>query len=208
VSCDVDIRASGADDWVAIETVVAAAFTEEPDGRVVRMLRALDATGAARASLVAVDDHGHVVGHVQLNRSWVDARPALVEVLVLSPLSVAPDRQGEGIGTALVHAALAAAEDVGAVAVFLEGDWGYYGRRGFRAAGPLGFGRPSPRIPDPAFQVALLHAWEPWMVGPVVYCDAFWSTDCVGLRDPRLTEVEVGAAAVTPPNDHGVRDVS
>jgi putative acetyltransferase len=184
-----EIRAAQADDQAAIETVVAAAFQEEPDGRVVRMLRALDATGATRASIVAVGDDGSVVGHVQLSRSWVDARPALVEVLVLSPLSVAPDRHGKGIGTALVRAALASAEDLGAVAVFLEGAWGYYGRRGFRAAGQVGFGRPSPRIPESAFQVALLPAWEPWMVGPLVYCDAFWSTDTVGLRDPRLTEV-------------------
>jgi putative acetyltransferase len=179
-----EIRAARADDLAAIETVVAAAFEEEPDGRVIRMLRALDSTGATRASIVAVDDHGNVVGHVQLSRSWVDARPALVEVLVLSPLSVAPDRHREGIGTTLVRAALASAEDLGAAAVFLEGDWRYYGGRGFQAAGPLGFGRPSPRIPELAFQVALLPAWEVWMVGPLVYCEAFWSTDTVGRRDP------------------------
>jgi putative acetyltransferase len=193
-----EIRAAGADDRAAIETVIAAAFEEEPHGRVVRMLRALDASGATRSSIVAVDDDGSVVGHVQLNRSWVDARPALVEVLVLSPLSVAPDRHSEGIGTALVRAALASAEDLGAGAVFLEGAWDYYGRRGFRAAGDLGFGRPSPRVPEPAFQVALLPAWEPWMVGPLVYCEAFWSTDTVGLRDPRLAEVEAAAAVDSP----------
>jgi len=192
-----EIRAARPDDLAAIESVVAAAFEEELDGRVVRMLHALDSTGATRASIVAVDDHEHVVGHVQLSRSWVDARPALVEVLVLSPLSVAPERHREGIGTALVRAALASAEDLGAAAVFLEGASRYYGRRGFQAAGPLGFGRPSPRIPEVAFQVALLPAWEVWMVGPLVYCEAFWSTDTVGLRDPRLTEVEAAATTAT-----------
>jgi putative acetyltransferase len=192
-----EIRAATAEDRGAVETVVAAAFEEEADGRVVRLLRALDATGATRASIVAVAEDGQVVGHVQLSRSWVDARPALVEVFVLSPLSVEPDRQREGVGTALVRAALASAEDLGAVAVFLEGSWRYYGRRGFQAAGPLGFGRPSPRVPDPAFQVALLPAWQPWMVGPLVYCEAFWSTDTVGLRDPRLTEVEAAVTAAT-----------
>jgi putative acetyltransferase len=140
-----------------------------------------NATGATRASLVAVDG-GRTVGHVQLSRSWVDARPALVDVLVLSPLSVVPDRHGEGIGTALIRAALDDALRRGAPAVFLEGSWDYYGRRGFEAATPLGFQRPSHRIPERAFQVGLLTGHEPWVVGPLVYCEAFWSTDSVGLR--------------------------
>jgi putative acetyltransferase len=192
-----EIRCAAMDEHSQVEAVVAAAFEEEPGGPVSRLLRALDATGATRASLVAVDG-GRLVGHVQLNRSWVDARPALVEVLVLSPLSVVPYRQREGIGTALIRAALDDARRRGAPAVFLEGSWDYYGRRGFEAATPLGFERPSHRIPDPAFQVALLAGYEPWMVGPVVYCEAFWSTDSVGLRDPRLAQVEAQAAASRP----------
>jgi putative acetyltransferase len=66
----------------------------------------------ARAELVAVAD-GDVVGHVLLSRSWVDARRALVEVQVLSPLSVTPEHQGRGWGTALVAAALEAAATAG-----------------------------------------------------------------------------------------------
>ncbi len=179
-----------------VEDVVAAAFGEAPDGRVVQLLRALEATAAVRASLVAREDE-QVVGHVQLNRCWVDARERLVEVLVLSPLSVLPGRQGRGVGSALLAAAVEAAERLGAPAVFLEGDWTFYGRRGFHAASPVGFTRPSPRIPDPAFQVRLLPAYEEWVRGPLVYCEAFWSTDTVGLRDPHLAEVE--ARAGVPP---------
>ena len=179
-------------DTEAIRGLAAAAFGEAADGPVVRLLQALDATGAVRASLVATrgGDADEVVGHVQLNRCWVDARERLVEVLVLSPLSVHPDHQGRGHGTGLLEAALAAAEDHGAPAVFLEGDWTFYGRRGFHAATPVGFLRPSARIPEPAFQVRLLAAYEEWMRGPLVYCEAFWATDTVGLRDPHLAEVE------------------
>ena len=173
----------------AAEGVVSAAFGEPPDGRVVRMMRALRAGGAARASLVAVADE-ELVGHVGLSRGWVDARRELVEVLVLSPLSVRPDLQRQGIGTALVAAALATAEDRSSPAVFLEGSPDYYGRRGFSSASALGFGRPSTRIPDPGFQVALLSSYEPWMVGRLIYPEAFWTTDTVGLRDPELERVE------------------
>jgi putative acetyltransferase len=192
-----EIRPAEPDERSQVETVVAAAFEEEPGGHVSRLLEALDAMGAKRASLVAVDG-GRIVGHVQLSRSWVDARAALVEVLVLSPLSVVPDRQGEGIGTALIRAAIDEARRRGAPAVFLEGSWDYYGGRGFEAATTLGFQRPSHRIPEPAFQVALLAGHEPWMVGPLVYCEAFWSTDSVGLRDPRLAQVEERATRSRP----------
>ena len=184
------IRPATDADRVVIDHVVAAAFGEEGEP-VVRLLAALDGTGATRASLVAVEDDGdEVVGHVQLSRSWVDARAGLVEVLVLSPLSVAPGRQGRGTGTALVEAAVAEADRLGSPMVFLEGDWTFYGRRGFHAATPLGFVPPSPRVPGPAFQVRLLAADEEWMRGPLVYCEAFWATDTVGLRDPFLSQVE------------------
>ncbi|BCJ47482.1 N-acetyltransferase [Actinoplanes ianthinogenes] len=183
-------------DEPAAEAVVAAAFGEPADGRVVQMMRALQAGGAARAGLVAVVD-GELAGHVGLSRGWVDARRELVDVLVLSPLSVRPDLQGQGVGTALVAAALAAAEDRGAPAVFLEGSPGYYGRRGFSSGSALGFDRPSTRIPDPGFQVALLSSHQPWMVGRLIYPEAFWATDTVGLRDPDLEQVEAQIATAS-----------
>ena len=171
------------------EEVVSAAFGEPPDGRVVQMMRALRTGGAARASLVAVVDE-ELVGHVGLSRGWVDARRELVEVVVLSPLSVRPDLQRHGVGTALLAAALQTAGDRGAPAVFLEGSPNYYGRRGFSSASALGFDPPSTRIPDPAFQVVVLGSHEEWMTGALVYCEPFWALDCVGLRDPLLAELE------------------
>jgi len=168
--------------------VVEDAFGPEEGPTVARLVTALDDAGSTRASLVAEVD-GHVVGHVQLSRSWVDAREALVDVHVLSPLSVAPAHQGTGIGAALLEAAREAAERLGAPAVFLEGDPGYYSGRGWSPAGPLGFTAPSARIPAPAFQVVLLSAYEPWMTGALVYCEPFWALDCVGLRDPLLAQL-------------------
>ena len=191
------VRPATSADRPALDGVVAAAFGDE-GAAIVDLLVALDATGATRADLVAVED-GEVVGHVRLSRSWVDARERLVDVLVLSPLSVAPAHQGRGVGTSLLTAAVAAAEALGSPAVFLEGDWRYYGPRGFDAATPLGFTRPSPRVPEPAFQVRLLPAYEDWVRGPLVYCEAFWATDSVGLRDPLLAEVEAGLGV--PPRD-------
>jgi putative acetyltransferase len=183
-----DVRDELPGDRVTVGRVVTDAFGEE-GRRVASLVEALAGAGHVRASLVAVSD-GDLVGHVQLNRSWVDARERLVEVLVLSPLSVAPAVQRRGVGTELVEAALRRAESLGAPAVFLEGDPSYYGRRGFGPGAAHGFVRPSARIPEPAFQVATLPAHEPWMTGALVYCEAFWTEDCVGLRDPTLNQIE------------------
>ncbi len=184
----VEVRAARRSEQSAIEAVVAAAFGEQVDGPVVRMIRALDAGGATRISLVADDDA--IVGHVQLSKAWIDARGRLVDALMLTPLSVSPTHQRRGVGTRLLEAAVARADELGAAAVFLEGDWTYYGGRGFVSAVPLGLLRPSLRIPEPAFQVATLSCYEKWMTGQVVYPEPMWHTDSVGLRDPRLKTVE------------------
>lgn len=172
------IRPATAADDPAVEHVHRTAFGDH--GAVVAgLLPELTAT----VSLAAEVD-GEVVGHVQCGPGWLDAPRRLLEVLVLSPLGVLPGRQVQGVGSALVRAALARAEELGAAAVFLEGDPAYYGRLGFRAGGELGFRRPSLRIPAAAFQVVLLPAHEPWMTGTLVYPDVFWRHDAVGLRDP------------------------
>lgn len=182
------IRPEAPADRAAVRRVVTEAFERHGED-VADLVDALEAAGHVRTSLLA-EAGGEVVGHVQLNRSWVDARERLVEVLVLSPLAVAPQAQRSGIGTALLRAAVDAARESGAPAVFLEGSPSWYAARGFRRGSELGFERPSVRIPDPAFQVVAFDSREPWMAGRLVYCDPFWALDCVGLRDPLLAELE------------------
>ena len=132
-------------------------------------------------SLVAEHD-GQVVGHVMFTRGLLDAQRRLVDVQVLSPLGVLPEFHRRGIGSALVRDGLAVVAERGVPLVFLEGDPGYYARFGFTPAGDLGFRKPSLRIPDGAFQVIRLPAYEPWMTGTLVYAEPFWRYDSVGLR--------------------------
>ena len=153
------------------------------DGRVGGLAQALHARAdrPVDCTLVA-ESNGELVGHVQLSRAWIDAEPALVEALVLSPLGVAPAHQRRGVGRALCESALAHARRRHSPAVFLEGDPSYYARLGWQRASERGFTAPSARIPDPGFQVAILPSWQPWMVGGLVYNDTFWALDFVGLR--------------------------
>jgi len=133
-------------------------------------------------SLVAEAD-GELVGHVTFSPSLLDAPSRLVEVQVLSPIAVAPQRQLRGIGSALVRSGLEAMTEQGVPVVFLEGSPDYYARFGFLPGADLGFRKPSLRIPDAAFQAIRLPSYEPWMTGTLVYAESFWRCDAVGLRD-------------------------
>ena len=174
------IREQRPQDKTAVREVLTAAF--EDDGRVADLAEALGARSAPTGVSLLAESSGEVVGHVQLSRGWLDTAPQLVDVLVLSPLGVAPAHQRGGIGRSLCNAALEHARGVRAPAVFLEGDPGYYAPLGWQRASAHGFTAPSVRIPDAGFQVVLLAAWQRWMVGALVYNDTFWTHDCVGLR--------------------------
>jgi len=174
----VSMRVQVTADALAVHELVADAFGET----VVADLDAALARRAGGTAYVATTPHG-LVGHVRLTWGWLDTMRALVDVLVLSPLSVAPAWQRRGIGRALVARATAAAEELGAPLLFLEGDPRYYSRSGFEPATRIDVSRPSVRIPDPAFQVHRLGGYETWMTGAMVYPDTFWEFDCVGLRD-------------------------
>ena len=165
-------------DHPAVRQVHAAAFGAH--GPVVADL--VDELRGERSLSLVAEDGGEVVGHVLISPALLDAPPQLVPVATLSPLAVLPAHQRRGIGAALVRAGLQASAERRVPVVFLEGDPGYYGRFGFRAGGELGFRRPSLRIPEPAFQAALLPAHQPWMTGTFVYPDVFWRHDAVGLR--------------------------
>ncbi len=181
------ITPAGERDRAGIDAVVRAAFDD--GGEVADLVVDLRTSGSIEVELVAVEgeDGQAVVGHVALERGWVDEEEALLDVLVLSPLSVEPSRQRRGLGTRLIEAALDAARERGEPYVFLEGSPDYYGPRGFEPAGACGFLRPSERIPAPAFQVAVLE--DRGATGRLVYPDAFWRHDAVGLRGQVLVEL-------------------
>lgn len=186
------IRPDQPDDADSVRQVIVAAFGQDAPGhgaQVANLWADVVARGFVQASLVACVA-GRIVGHVGVSHAWLDARRKLVDVAVLSPLSVVPGLQRQGIGTALVGSAIEAARKVGAPALFLEGSPSYYCSRGFEPAGRHGFEPASTRTPAAAFQVALLDAHEDWMTGRVVYRDVWWTHDSAGLRDPDLADLE------------------
>lgn len=174
------VRMEQAGDHDAVGSVHRAAFGGHGE-TVARLVQALRRTDPAALSLVS-DEADQVVGHVMVSRALLDAPRQLVAVQTLSPLGVAPQWQGRGIGSALVRAALRRLDERGVPLVFLEGDPRFYSRLGFGASAELDIAKPSLRIPDEGFQVVRLTAYQPWMTGTFVYPDAFWEHDCVGVR--------------------------
>jgi putative acetyltransferase len=172
VADDILIRTEEAADHVAIEDVVRGAFARHPDevALLVERIRASD-NFIRELTLVAEDASG-VIAHVML--SWVGVDGGLRErMLNLSPMSVRPDRQRRGVGSHLIRDLLGRAEATGEPAVLVEGIPAYYPRFGFERASALGFVPPNNSIPDAAFMVKRLSAYEPGLAGRVVYPPAF-----------------------------------
>ena len=122
-------------------------------------------------SLVAADDAGDVIGHVLCTRGHVGLAP----VLALGPLSVRPDCQRRGVGSALMHAVLGAADALGEPLVALLGSPAYYRRFGFLLSGEYRIVPPRPEW-QPHFQVRVLTAYHPGLRGTFAYPEPFERT--------------------------------
>lgn len=138
------IRRETAGDVPAVRALVAAAFGGSPaEPAATDEVRLLDLLRAGpdwipALSLVAETPDGDLAGHVVCTRAWV----ADVEAVGLGPLAVRPDLQRRGVGSSLVHAVLAAAQEAGAPVVGLLGSPAYYARFGFRPASEFGIESP------------------------------------------------------------------
>ena len=121
----------------------------------------------APLSLVAELD-GHVVGHVLGSLAHIDNRPSVG----LAPLGVLPGEQNKGVGSALMHAVLAAADALNLPEAVLLGDAAYYRRFGFRPAQQLGISPPDPEWGQ-HFQIRTLANFSAERTGPFHYAPAF-----------------------------------
>lgn len=165
------VRREGPQDRDAVEVVHTAAFggsglAEVPEARLVRELRRDGDVPPATALVAVVGER--VVGHVVCSRGHVQDRG----LLGLGPLGVLPDYQRRGVGSALMHAVVAAADALDEPAVVLLGDPAFYGRFGFVLAEPLGLLPPVPAW-TAHFQVRPLTAWDGAVLGSYRYAAAF-----------------------------------
>jgi putative acetyltransferase len=158
------IRPAGDADREAIHALVDAAFEGPGEAELVDRLVADD---DVVLELVALHE-GTLVGHVLFSRLLVKTGNRLVPSVALAPLSVDPECQRTGVGTALVENAHHMLQEAGETLSVVLGDPAYYGRFGYVHDRAAKF--------ESAYQCAALQALS-WgdapKSGKLIYAPAF-----------------------------------
>lgn len=165
-SMAIRIRNETSADAAAIESVPVAAFLNAPhtDHTEQFIVNALRKAGQLSVSLVA-EDCGEIIGHVAI--SPVSISSGLDRWYGLGPISVAPERQREGVGSALMEQGLAGLRKLGAAGCVVLGDPDYYSRFGFKVESSLEL----PGVPSKYFQAISFTGSVP--SGTVSYHESF-----------------------------------
>ena len=163
---EVHIRPERPEDVDAITRVTELAFRSQPhsDRTEHLIVLALRRAGALSVSLVA-EIENQVVGHVAFSPVQISDSPG--SWYGLGPVSVLPELQNQGIGTALINRGLSALRELGAAGCVVLGEPSYYRPFGFKNKPDCVFDG----VPQEYFQV-LEFGCEP-AVGKVTYHEAF-----------------------------------
>jgi putative acetyltransferase len=134
----VTVRPERADDFEAIDEIVAAAFLAEFGTTTeVALIRTMRERGELIPELALVAEvDGAVVGHAAFSEVTLDGHAA--RGLGLGPVAVAPGLQRAGVGSLLITSGLERAEQDGWQFVVVLGHETYYPRFGFAPAAALG----------------------------------------------------------------------
>ena len=129
-AANLTIRDVEENDEAAVRKLVAAAFPSDMEARLVEKLRHC---GALVLEQVAENADGKMLGHIAYSR----VTPAAIgpgqglQVACLAPVSVWPEVQRQGIGSALITASLKRLKELGEDLVLVLGPPSYYPRFGF-----------------------------------------------------------------------------
>ena len=149
----ISIRPEKPEDYAAIAEITTLAFGQPNEARLVEALRAADDFEPA-LSLVAEED-GEIIGHILFSTVTLESPAGGMPILCLAPMSVHPDHQNKGVGTALVKAGFEQCRLLGHKIIVVIGHPNYYPRFGFtpaRAAPAKRLDVEFP-VPDEAFMV-------------------------------------------------------
>lgn len=154
-----------------ITQITQAAFADRSysSGTEHLIIKQLRKAGALALSLVAQADN-HIVGHVAFSKVIID--DADLGWYGLGPVSVLPEWQKQGIGSALIDAGLADLRVLGARGCVVEGDFRYYRRFGFEPYPYLTYDE----APAPEYFMALPF-YDVVPKGKVEYHEAFYVDD-------------------------------
>ncbi|MBP6013533.1 MAG: N-acetyltransferase [Alphaproteobacteria bacterium] len=121
------VRPRALHDDAAIAAIVAAAFANEGEVRLIERLRR---DGDMQLECVAVVDET-VVGHIAFSRLDVHRADRRLRATALAPLAVTPTLQRSGVGKALTRTAVDRLRAQGEELIVVLGNPTYYHRFGF-----------------------------------------------------------------------------
>ena len=148
-----EVRIEQPEDADGVRRVLAAAFGGESEARLVTALRPTHAWLPEFS--VVVEENAQVVAFALLSRIMIGGEAGLA----LGPVAVVPERQGKGLGTAVVRDVLRRATESRERLVLVLGEPAYYQRFGFVPAAPYGITSEWSAAGD-AWQVLALRAVE------------------------------------------------
>ena len=165
------IRQEHNKEFHSIYALVKAAFesAEHADGNEPDLVNALRKSDSyiPELSLVAEID-GKIVGHIMFTKLKIGNQVQLA----LAPLSVLPDYQKQGIGTALIQEGHTRARALGYEYSVVLGSEKYYPRTGYLPAKNYGIFAPF-NVPDENFMACKLSEDAPAISGVVQYAKEF-----------------------------------
>lgn len=165
------IRAENHSDITEIESLIYRAFVNhphhEPGAKPTEHLIVNKLRNAKVLSLSLVcEDQTGIIGHIAFSPILINGEESVW--CGLGPVSVMPERQGEGIGGALIREGLSQLKTQGIEGIVLLGEPKYYGRFGFESQPNLTL----PGVPSEYFLALSLANNIP--TGEVAYHSAFF----------------------------------
>lgn len=163
------IRRETSTDAALVREVQRAAFGQDIEADLAAALRSGGHSIDELCFVAEID--GLIVGHVVCSRGAIDGRLSVG----LGPIGVQPDLQHKGIGSALIHAVIGAADASGESEIALLGNPDYYSRFGFVDSSDVGITAPDASW-GPFFQVRTLSSFNP-VGGEFSYAAPFENLD-------------------------------
>lgn len=130
-----DIRPEGLDDHKEIHKLIRTAFEDEPysDKREHFLVDRLRDKGLHVPELCLVATTGNtLLGHIFMSRIAIRSPHNRFDALALAPVSIVPEYQGKGIGSALIETVHQKARRLQFKRIVLVGHEGYYERFGYQ----------------------------------------------------------------------------
>ncbi|MED2974868.1 N-acetyltransferase [Fictibacillus sp. B-59209] len=95
---------------------------------------------------LVIEEEGKIIGHFVLSKFPISKKYEN-DVLMLSPVSVAINKQRQGVGKYMLREGIKFAANLGYKGIVVEGDFRYYRRFGFRTSSEFGINASKKNLP-------------------------------------------------------------